>query len=65
MKKKFQVYERYGVQEYFIVDPEDIEVEGYRSSGGRLHEFLREKGKLVFQVLNGTLVFPDGVLRYG
>lgn len=57
MKKKFQVYERYGVQEYFIVDPEDLEVVGYRRDGGRFHEFLREKGKITSGVLDGEIVF--------
>jgi Uma2 family endonuclease len=57
LKKKFQVYERYGVQEYFIVDPEDLEVVGYRSNGGRFHEFLREKGRFTSQVLDGEILF--------
>jgi Uma2 family endonuclease len=57
MKKKFQVYERSGVQEYFIVDPEDLEVVGYRSNDGKFHEFLREKGRFTSQLLDGEITF--------
>jgi Uma2 family endonuclease len=46
IKKKFQGYERYGVQEYFIVEPGDIKVVGYWSNGGRFQKFLREKRKI-------------------
>jgi Uma2 family endonuclease len=57
MKKKFQVYERSGVQEYFIVDPEDLEVVGYRNNRGKFNEFLREKGKITSAVLGGEILF--------
>ncbi len=57
MKKKFQVYEKSGVQEYFIVDPEDLQVVGYRNSGGKFHEFHRESGRLASEVLGGEILF--------
>ncbi len=46
LKSKFQVYEKYGVREYFIVDPKDDEVIGYRNEGGTFNQFFRERGRL-------------------
>jgi Uma2 family endonuclease len=51
LKSKFQVYEKYGVQEYFIVDPKDDEVIGYRNEGSRFNEFFRERGRLRSELL--------------
>jgi Uma2 family endonuclease len=57
LKSKFQVYEKYGVQEYFIVDPKDDEVIGYRNEGGRFSEFFRERGRLRSALLDCEISF--------
>lgn len=57
LKKKFQVYEKYGVQEYFIIDPQDDEVIGYHNENGKFREFWRSTGKLKSGVLNVEVVF--------
>jgi Uma2 family endonuclease len=38
MLRKFQFYERYGVQEYYIYDPADGSLEGWRRTGSQLEE---------------------------
>jgi Uma2 family endonuclease len=57
LKSKFQVYEKYGVQEYFVVDPKGDEVIGYRNEGGRFHEFFRERGRLQSELLGCEISF--------
>jgi len=37
MKRKFEFYERYGVEEYYVYDPDDNELEGWLRRGDRLH----------------------------
>ncbi|ACK69976.1 protein of unknown function DUF820 [Gloeothece citriformis PCC 7424] len=36
MAKKFQFYERYGVEEYYIYDPDKIDLQGWLRSGDKL-----------------------------
>ncbi len=57
LKKKFQVYEKYGVREYFIIDPEDNEVVGYRHDNGKYHEFTRQTGRFRSEVLGNEITF--------
>lgn len=57
LKKKFQVYEKYGVREYFIIDPEDNEAVGYRNDNGKYHEFTRNTGRFRSELLNREIVF--------
>ena len=38
MIRKLKFYERYGVEEYYIYDPDDIELTGCRRSGDELVE---------------------------
>ncbi len=57
LKSKFQVYEKYGVREYFIVDPKDNEVTGYRNEGGTFNQFFRERGRLRSALLECEISF--------
>jgi len=36
MARKFQFYDRYGVEEYYVYDPDDIELIGWQRSNGSL-----------------------------
>jgi Uma2 family endonuclease len=56
-KSKFQVYEKYGVREYFTVDPKDNEVIDYRNNQARLGEFFRERGRLWSELLDCAVSF--------
>jgi Uma2 family endonuclease len=43
LRYKLDLYEKFGVQEYYIVDPEDNTVMAYRLQEGKLKEQYREK----------------------
>src|SRR4051794_21681088 len=65
---KFQFYEQYGVEEYYIYDPDDVEIFGWRREGTRLKEIARMQGWVSprlgvrFEIADAELqVFgPDG-----
>jgi Uma2 family endonuclease len=44
MKRKFQFYEQYGVEEYYIYDPFRGSLEGWRRRGGKLKKIARMQG---------------------
>jgi Uma2 family endonuclease len=44
MKRKFQFYQRYGVEEYYIYDPFSGSLEGWRRRGGELKKIARMRG---------------------
>lgn len=44
LRYKLDLYEKFGVQEYFIADPEDNTVMAYTLQDGRFKEQYREKG---------------------
>lgn len=46
LRAKFQLYEKYGVKEYFIVDPEDNMVIAYKLIEGSYKELYREYKKI-------------------
>jgi len=44
MTRKFELYERYGVEECYIYDPDDPELTGYLRRGGRLEKIAEPHG---------------------
>ena len=43
LKKKFKIYEKHGVKEYWIVDPEEKSIEIYQNEGGQFRLIQTEK----------------------
>jgi Uma2 family endonuclease len=68
MAEKLQFYETYGVLEYYVYDPDTIEVTGWHRVGGKLQEISNMNGwtspllGVRFEVLTGELklIGPDG-----
>ncbi len=55
LRAKHQLYEKYGVKEYFIVDPEDNMVIAYKLNEGRYKELYREYKKIESEELGMTI----------
>ncbi|MBE3577674.1 MAG: Uma2 family endonuclease [Limnochordales bacterium] len=55
LKKKFRVYEKHGVREYWIVDPEDNSIQIYVLRDGKLklHQEASGEGQIQSKVLEG------------
>jgi len=68
MRKKFQFYERYGVEEYYLYDPDNITLEGWIRSGDRLRSIENMSGwisptlRIRFELQKDDLYIfgPDG-----
>ncbi len=68
LQRKFRFYEQYGVEEYYIYDPDRLILEGFRSAGRVLEEIPETNGwtsprlGIRFDMTSGELqVFrPDG-----
>jgi hypothetical protein len=68
MLRKFRFYERYGVREYYVYDPDNVELEGYLREGNELKEIAQLEGwkspllGIKFSLASGELVVlgPDG-----
>lgn len=68
MMEKFQFYERFGVEEYYVFDPDRTELEGYIRQGDRLVPIDRTDGwqsprlGIRFDLSSGELrvLQPDG-----
>ncbi len=58
LREKFKVYERYGVQEYWIVDPEANVIEIYLNKDGKfsLIKAAEKQGKIESSLLKGMKV---------
>ncbi len=57
MEDKKLIYERYGVQEYFIVDPQSGDVYAFKLEEGEFVEAEMETGKIISTILNTTIEF--------
>ena len=44
MKRKFEFYERYGVEEYYLYDPFSGKLEGWLRRGDKLKKIARMRG---------------------
>jgi Uma2 family endonuclease len=44
MQEKFEFYQRYGVEEYYIYDPEEVRLTGWQRSGEKFVEIPRMDG---------------------
>src|SRR5437879_12227206 len=44
MVRKFKFYEKHGVQEYYIYDPDEVELTGYERTEGELREIPKMDG---------------------
>lgn len=70
MERKFQFYERYGVEEYYIYDPDHGDLVGWRRMGSILEEIPKMAGfesprlRIRFDPGDGpdalTITGPDG-----
>jgi hypothetical protein len=68
MLQKFEFYQRYGVEEYYLHDPDGGTLEGWLRKGERLQEIEKMEGwvsprlKVRFELVNGELQLfgPDG-----
>jgi Uma2 family endonuclease len=75
LARKFQFYERFGVEEYYTYDPDTNELAGWRRDGGKLVKIPETNGwtsprlTIRFELAEGTLRItrPDGrpFLTYG
>jgi Uma2 family endonuclease len=57
LKVKKEVYERYGVKEYWIVDPEDNNVTGYTLKDSKFVLLMKGEGKIQSALLDWSVEF--------
>lgn len=62
-KKKMELYEYYGVKEYWIVDPGTEQIEQYVLENGQFefHSKAKGKQKLVARVIDGLSIQPKKI----
>ena len=68
LKRKFEFYERFGVEEYYLYDPDHVTLEGWRRAGERLEEipvmdgWVSPRLGVRFDLSGGDLrlIGPDG-----
>ena len=54
---KYQLYEKYGVKEYFIVDPKDNLVIAYILTNGKYIENYREHNRITSLMLETDIIW--------
>lgn len=60
-ERKFNLYQRSGVPEYWIVDPANRTVHGFRLEGGRYVDIEPDSGRLSSIVIPGLVVDPTAL----
>ncbi|MGB3292386.1 MAG: Uma2 family endonuclease [Phormidesmis sp.] len=63
MAKKFQFYQKYGVQEYYVYDPENVELIGWQKDGIYL-EIVENVNNWTSPLLNIRFVIADTLRIY-
>jgi Uma2 family endonuclease len=67
MRRKFLFYQQYGIEEYYIYDPDDGSLEGWRRAGNRLRKIRKMAGfvspRLDIRFKPGT--GPDSLRIFG
>jgi Uma2 family endonuclease len=65
LREKFRVYEKYGVKEYWIVDPEINSIEIYTKDRGHFSLIIRaeDKGEVESVLLKGFVLTLDEIFR--
>jgi Uma2 family endonuclease len=63
LRKKFRAYEKYGVKEYWIIDPEEASVEVYELADGKFCQAGQSEktGSVASVVLPGFNVKPEDI----
>jgi len=56
-EKKKELYERFGVKEYWIIDPSTKETKGFTLQSGKYFESFKASGKIQSSLLNETFLF--------
>lgn len=57
LKTKLELYERFGVQEYWIVDPQTDEAQGFKLFRRKFRSLGKQKGSIQSPLLRTHLVF--------
>lgn len=57
LEEKKDVYERYGVKEYWIVEPASLSVQGYFLVNNSFEKTSTENGRIISRLLGETFIF--------
>lgn len=65
LKKKYKAYEKYGVKEYWIVDPEDKSIEIFELVDGKFRMVVRseETGEVQSLLLRGLTIMLESLFK--
>lgn len=62
--KKFQFYERYGVEEYYLFDPDKVDLQGWLRSEDKLNVIETMEGWVSLQIGIKFILKPDNLEIY-